>query len=75
MALPDQQRTQSIQEMDLHHIPSMSRNQIILDMLLRLNLMERQGSGIDRILTSYAEVAQKPVFYSDSDIFLVMLPN
>lgn len=64
-----------IQDMDLHHIPSMRRNRIISDVFSRLNLMERRGSGIDRILNSYAEVAQKPVFYSDSDIFLVTLPN
>lgn len=66
---------QRIQDMDLHHIPSMRRNQIISDVFSRLNLMERRGSGIDRILNSYAEVAQKPSFYSDSDIFLVTLPN
>ena len=66
---------QRIQDMDLHHIPSMRRNQIISDVFSRLDLMERRGSGIDRILNSYAEVAQKPAFYSDSDIFLVTLPN
>ena len=66
---------QRIQDMDLHHIPSMRRNQIISDVFSRLNLMERRGSGIDRILNSYAEVSQKPTFYSDSDIFLVTLPN
>ena len=41
----------------------------------RLHYMERRGSGIDRIMTSYAECAQKPVFYSDSTFFLVTLPN
>lgn len=66
---------QRIQDMDLHHIPSMRRNQVISDVFSRLNLMERRGSGIDRILNSYAEVAQKPAFYSDSDVFLVTLPN
>lgn len=60
--------------MDLHRIPSMRRNQISSDVFLQLNFMERRG-GIDRILNSYAEVAQKLVFYSDSDIFLVTLPN
>ena len=66
---------QRIQDMDLHHIPSMRRNQVISDVFSRLDLMERRGSGIDRILNSYAEVTQKPSFYSDSDIFLVTLPN
>ena len=37
--------------------------------------MERRGSGIDRILNSYVEVAQKPTFYSDSDFLIVTLPN
>lgn len=53
----------------------MRRNQIISDVFLQLNFMEQRGSGIDRILNSYAEVAQNPVFYSDSDIFLVTLLN
>ena len=61
--------------MDLHHIPSTRRNQVISDVFLQLNFMERRGSGIDRILNSYAEVAQRPVFYSDSDIFLVTPSN
>lgn len=64
-----------IQDMDLHHIPSMRRNQVISDVFARLDLMDRRGSGIDRILNSYAEVASKPEFYSDSDTFLVTLPN
>ena len=53
----------------------MRRNQIISDVFLQLNFMEQRGSGIDRILNSSAEVAQNPVFYSDSDIFLVTLLN
>lgn len=53
----------------------MRRNQIISDVFLQLNFMKQRGSGIDRILNSYAEVAQNPVFYSDSDIFLVTLLN
>ena len=53
----------------------MRRNQIISDVFLQLNFMEQRGSGIDRILNSYAEVAQNPVFYSDFDIFLVTLLN
>ena len=61
--------------MDLRHIPSMRRNQVISDVFSRLHYMERRGSGIDRIMTSYAECAQKPVFYSDSTFFLVTLPN
>lgn len=61
--------------MDIRHIPSMRRNQIISDVFSRLGFMERRGSGIDRILDSYAEVVQKPTFYSDADFFIVTLPN
>ena len=64
-----------IQDMNLHHIPSMRRNQVISDVFARLDFMERRGSGIDRILNSYLEVTQKPDFYSDTDFFLVTLPN
>ena len=64
-----------MQDMDIRHIPSMRRNQVISDVFSRLHYMERRGSGIDRIMTSYAECAQKPVFYSDSTFFLVTLPN
>ena len=64
-----------VQDMDIRHIPSMRRNQVISDVLSRLGFMERRGSGIDRILNSYVEVAQKPTFYSDSDFFIVTLPN
>lgn len=64
-----------VQDMDIRHIPSMRRNQVISDVFSRLGFMERCGSGIDRILNSYVEVAQKPTFYSDSDFFIVTLPN
>ena len=43
--------------MDIRHIPSMRRNQVISDVFSRLGFMERRGSGIDRILNSYVEVA------------------
>ena len=61
--------------MNIRHIPSMRRNQVISDVFSRLGFMERRGSGIDRILNSYVEVGQKPTFYSDSDFFIVTLPN
>lgn len=64
-----------VQDMDIRHIPSMRRNQIISDVFSRLGFMERRDSGIDRILDSYAEVVQKPTFYSDADFFIVTLPN
>ena len=57
-----------VQDMDIRHIPSMRRNQVISDVFSRLGFMERRGSGIDRILNSYVE-AQKPTFYSDSVLY------
>lgn len=64
-----------IQNMDLWHIPSLRRNQIISDLFSRLHLMERRGSGIGRILGGYMDCEQKPEFYSDPDFFIVTLPN
>ena len=46
-----------VQDMDIRHIPSMRRNQVISDVFSRLGFMEHRGSGIDRILNSYVEVA------------------
>lgn len=37
--------------------------------------MDRRGSGIDRILRSYSDFDNKPIFYSEADYFLVTLPN
>jgi ATP-dependent DNA helicase RecG len=64
-----------IQNMDLRHIPSLRRNQIISDLFSRLHLMERRGSGIGRILGGYMDFEVKPEFYSDPDFFIVTLPN
>ena len=60
---------------DGSHTAYVRRNQVISDVFSRLGFMERRGSGIDRILNSYVEVAQKPTFYSDADFFIVTLPN
>lgn len=64
-----------IQEIDLRRVPSMRRNEIISDVFGRLHYMDRRGSGIGRILSSCAEFAEKPQFYSTEYYFLVILPN
>ena len=64
-----------IQDLDLRHIPSIRRNEIISDVFDRLNLMERRGSGIGRILNSYAEFDEQPQFFSNEFFFSVVLPN
>lgn len=37
--------------------------------------MERRGSGICRVMNSYADFDIKPIFYSNEYFFLVSLPN
>ena len=64
-----------IQELDLRRVPSMRRNEIIADFFGRLHYMDRRGSGIGRILSSYSNCTVKPEFQSDADYFFVMLPN
>jgi len=44
-------------------------------MIGRLHYMDRRGSGIGRILNSYAEFIQKPQFFSTEYYFQVVLPN
>ena len=42
-----------VQDMDIRHIPSMRRNQVISDVFSRLGgFMERRQPGIDRIPNS-----------------------
>ena len=64
-----------IQDMDLKHVPSIRRNEVISDIFGRLNYMDRRGSGISRIINSYTECVRKPEFYSNEHMFSVMLPN
>lgn len=64
-----------IQDLDLLHVPSMRRNEVIADVFGRLHYMDRRGSGISRIMNSYIEFAAKPEFYSTDYYFSVSLPN
>ena len=64
-----------VQDLDLMKIPSIRRNNVISDLFSRLHLMERRGSGITRILRTYENFEKKPIFFSDSTQFLVVLPN
>lgn len=64
-----------IQDLDIRRVPSMRRNEIISDIFGRLHYMDRRGSGIGRILSSYDEFAQRPQFFSTDYYFLVVLPN
>lgn len=64
-----------IQDLNLDHVPSMRRNEIISDIFGRLHYMERRGSGIQRIMNSYTDFVEQPEFYSDDTQFLVTMPN
>lgn len=69
-----------VQDLDIRHIPSERRNPILADIFNRLGLMERQGSGLSKIIEGYQfeenySEDKKPVFYSDRTQFLVMMPN
>ena len=64
-----------IQDLNLHHVPSMRRNEIISDIFGRLHYMDRRGSGLSRVLNAYAGLQEQPAFYSDASFFQVVLPN
>ncbi len=69
-----------IQERDINNIISKRRNNIIADMFDRLDLMERRGSGLKKILDyyefceNYSEY-KKVIFESNPYDFRVVLPN
>ena len=71
----------NIQDLDLSKsIISKRRNPVLADVFARLGYMERQGSGIKKIIENYElEVNYsedlKPEFYSDSSQFSVILKN
>lgn len=69
-----------IQDRDITSIPSKRRNPVIADIFGRLGLMERQGSGLKKIVEGYhAEHNYRPElepkFYSEADSFFVTLYN
>ena len=64
-----------IQDLDLRHVPSIRRNEVVSDVFSRLHFMDRRGSGIGRILNSYSNFFEQPVFQSNEYFFMVSLPN
>jgi predicted HTH transcriptional regulator len=69
-----------IQERAIADIPSTRRNPILADVFARLGYMERQGSGLSKILTAYESAANYrpemvPTFRSNRVEFTVKLPN
>lgn len=69
-----------IQERDIENIPSTRRNPILADIFARLGYMERQGSGLSKICTTYENAVNyqpglEPTFRSNRVEFTVKLPN
>ncbi len=61
-------------------VSSKRRNPILADIFARLGYMERQGSGLGKIIEWYKAHAnytpdKKPGFYSTSSMFIATLPN
>jgi predicted HTH transcriptional regulator len=69
-----------IQDRDIFNISSVRRNPIIADLFSRMNLMERRGSGLKKIVEAY-EFEEKynenlmPEFRSTESAFFTVLKN
>ena len=69
-----------IQEQNPYQISSKRRNPIIADIFSRMNLMERRGSGLKKILDNYQTQENyhedlKPEFRSTQSSFFIILKN
>lgn len=70
----------NIEEIDISKISSNRRNPIVADVFNRLQLMERRGSGIQKIIENYKEQylynpEKEPRFSSENEAFYVELKN
>jgi predicted HTH transcriptional regulator len=63
-----------IQELDINHVASMRRNPVLCDIFHRLKLMERRGSGLQKIKDAYTPEFE-PKFMSTPQTFVVSLKN
>ena len=69
-----------IQELDLLEVPSKRRNPLLADVFSRLDLMERKGSGFEKVLSAYQKQVNftdelKPTYTSSATWFKAVLPN
>ena len=69
-----------IQNIDVLHVPSKRRNPLLADFFSRLDLMERRGSGMKKIISAYKQYEHMPTyrapeFTSDATEFHVILWN
>lgn len=60
---------------DMYRGVSQPRNTVIANIFYRLELIESYGTGVPRMMDSYAGVNGKPDFYMSSGCFIVTLPN
>lgn len=58
----------------LHSQISMPRNTVVADVFHRLHIIEKFGTGIDRIREEYASFPSQPKFEITSDFIRVVLP-
>ncbi len=69
-----------IQDRDIFNISSIRRNPVIADLFARMNLMERRGSGLKKIIEAY-QFEEKynekliPEFRSTESAFFTVLKN
>ncbi len=65
------------EERNLSSIPPMRRNEVICGVFSLLNLMEKRGSGFDKIEQDYRDYGPSyaPCASSDGDSFLLTLPD
>lgn len=69
-----------IQERDIDTVPSVRRNPVLADLFSRLGYMEREGSGLNKIVDAYEHAVNYtldmvPEFYSNGVQFNVTLKN
>ena len=69
-----------IQDLDLSQVSSLRRNPILADVLTHLDLMEKRGSGLERIIDLTAQLHtytndKKPHFQSSQSMFYSIIPN
>lgn len=60
---------------DMYRGVSQPRNTIVANIFYRLELIESYGTGVPRMMDSYAGINGKPDFYMSSGCFIVTLPN
>ncbi len=69
-----------VQNIDPYNVSSSRRNPIIADLFARMDLMERRGSGLRKIIEAYEfeenyKIELKPEFRSTESAFFTILKN